>query len=118
MYVEYLNLNGFFVVADRVQEQANQLVFYAYQVFGWDALQQEYTIRFFDFYSGSQGAEPLKGAWGNDTLTLYQAAHPGYTRYSYHFNSEEYQPHHTLQLDFSTDGDRWEPLLEGEFRQI
>jgi 6-phospho-3-hexuloisomerase len=85
--MEYLNLGGFFVIAEQVHKHDSQITFCAYKVFGWDEAQHQYTFCLFDAFRDSW-CMPANGVWQGNTLIIFQEVCLGFARYAYTFTSD------------------------------
>ena len=82
-----VDLDGFFVVADYVQERGGRAVYRGHGVFGYDPDQKCYTMHWFDS-RGCGAPEPVRGTWKGNRLD-FEHSHPrGHTRYTYVFEPE------------------------------
>ena len=106
-----IELDGFFLVADYVQERGGCASYRGHGIYGWDPGQNCYTLHWFDSM-GSPCSEPMKGTWEGDRLT-FQARNPmGHSRLTYHFQGTgRYQ----FLMEGSQDGKQWAKLMEGTY---
>lgn len=112
-YTGWLELDGFFVIGDDVQERPGQGVYRAHKVFGWDAAQGQYTFYFVDS-TGQNPPAAARGSWEGDTVTFEQPAPAGRLRYRYTFDGER---QYTFQMALSRDGASWQPLIDGVYHR-
>ena len=90
-----IDLNGFFVVQDYVQEKAGRVSFSGHGIFGYDSAAQNYTWYWVDAMGFVPDA-PARGQFEGDTLKLEKVTPRGAARYthrlegktSYHFSIE------------------------------
>lgn len=81
-----LDLDGFFVIADAVQERGGKVSYRGHGVFGWDAPQQRYTMHWFDGMGCDPGG-PALGTWQGNKLSLVHQHAMGHGRFTYEFDS-------------------------------
>jgi hypothetical protein len=102
-----IDLEGFFVVQDYVEEKDGQTVFRGHGVFGYDAQAKEYCW----FWVDSMGfvpAAPSRGRWEGDTLTFRSVSPQGEGRYTYRFPSDR---RYSFRLENSFDGGKTFTLM-------
>ena len=83
-----VDLEGFFVVGDYVEEKDGQVVFRGHSVFGWDEKQKNYVWWWLDSM-GSIPAAPSRGKWEGNTLIFESKSEMGESRYTFQFLGEE-----------------------------
>src|SRR5262245_58446522 len=71
-----LDLDGFFVVQDYVEEKDGQVSYRGHGVFGYDAQSGEYAWYWVDSM-GFVPAAPSRGSWEGDTLTFTSSSPHG-----------------------------------------
>ena len=107
-----IDLDGFFVVQDYVEEKDGQTVFRGHGVFGYDAQAKEYCW----FWVDSMGfvpAAPSRGRWEGDTLTFRSVSPQGEGRYTYRFQSDR---RYSFRLENSFDGGKtFTLMMEGTY---
>ena len=112
-----VGLDGFFVLHDYVQEKAGQVVFRGHGIFGWDGNAPEggcYTWYWVDSM-GSVPAQPARGQWQGDTLSLLSTSPRGMARYTYRFVD---QRTYDFSIENSFDGGAtWLTFLTSTYRK-
>lgn len=103
-------LDGFVVVQEYEQERDGSVNFRGHGVFSWDALQQSYTLHWFD----SLGMPPnvFRGTFVDNTLTLTNHEQQGFTRATWIFADEK---HYSYKMEVSADGNQWQKVMEGNY---
>ena len=106
-----VDLDGFFVIADYVQERGGQPSYRGHGVFGYDPQKKCYTMHWFDSM-GSGTPAPVAGKWEGSRLA-FEGSHPmGHSRYIYQFEGEN---RIAFSIENSQDGRSWSPFLESQF---
>jgi len=82
-----VDLDGFFVVGDYVEEKDGKVVFRGHSVFGWDEQQKNYVWWWLDSM-GSIPTAPSRGKWEGDTLIFESKGERGESRYVLKFLGE------------------------------
>jgi len=82
-----VDLDGFFVTGDYVEEKEGKIVFRGHSVFGWDDKQQNYVWWWLDSM-GSVPPAPSRGKWEGNTLTFESKSEMGESRYTFKFLGE------------------------------
>lgn len=95
-----LELDGFYVVQDYVEEKDGKVSFRGHGIFGYDTLGKEYTWHWFDNMGFVPGG-PSRGTWEGDTLTLQLTTPRGKARYTYRFEGDS---KYHFRIDNSFDG--------------
>ena len=95
-----VELDGFYVIQDYVENREGRVTFRGHGIFGYDAQAQDYCRYWIDSM-GFVPDVPARGHWEGDTLTFRYASPRGHARYTYRFESD--QVHH-LRLENSHDG--------------
>ena len=104
-------LDGFFVVADYVQERGGCTSYRGHGVYGWDPNQKCYTLHWFDSM-GTPCGEPMKGTWEGNRLVFQSKGPMGHSRLSYQFEGAgRYQ----FFMEGSQDGKQWAKMMEGTY---
>jgi hypothetical protein len=106
-----LDLDGFFLISDYVEERAGQVVYRGHGVYGWDPSQMCYTMHWFDSM-GSGTPAPSLGRWDGNRLVFENRTPTGHSRYSYVF---EGQGRYIFRIENSQDGREWKPIMEGRY---
>jgi hypothetical protein len=114
-----IELGGFLVVTDYIEERVGAAEYRGHGVYGWDSAARVYTMHWFDSM-GSQPAAPARGQWGQPTdleaeLVFEQRTHGGYARYTYRFTAEDV---YVFRIENARDGRDWRPFMEGKYRRI
>jgi hypothetical protein len=109
-----VDLDGFYVIQDYVEEKEGKVVFRGHGVFGYDAQAKEYCW----FWLDSMGffpAAPSRGRWEGDTLTFFSHSPQGQGRYTYRFQGDS---GYHFKLENSFDGGKtFTQLMEGSYRK-
>lgn len=108
-----MDLDGFFLISDYVQERNGATTFRGHGVYGWDANQQKYTMHWFDSMGFDPGP-PVPGTWEGNRLRFQHQAHMGHTRYTYEFIDKDT---YSFNLEHSQDGKKWAPFVESTVRR-
>lgn len=106
-----VDMDGFFVVSDYVQERGGQVSYRGHGVYGYDTQKGCYTLNWFDSMGSCQW-EPARGAWEGNVLTFTQQNPMGHARYIYTFPDEK---HHAFRIEHSQDGKQWSTFMEGTY---
>lgn len=106
-----IDLDGFFLIQEYIQERGGQVSFRGHGVLGWNGQTNKYSLHWFDSM-GTPTHEPALGTWTGNTL-LYEHTTPmGQQRY--HFISES-PTRYTFKMENSKDGKNWATLMEGHY---
>ncbi len=109
-----VDLDGFYVIQDYVEEKDGKVTYRGHGVFGYDSSSQEYCWYWIDSM-GFVPAGPSRGKWEGDTLTLESRSPRGIGRYTYRFEGDA-QYH--FQIENSFDGGKTFALfMEGTYRK-
>lgn len=106
-----VDMDGFFVVADYIEERGGQVSYRGHGVYGYDAQEKAYTMHWFDSM-GSGTPAPARGRWEGNRLSFENKSPMGQSRYSYAFDGENRL---TFTLESSQDGRTWTTLMEGRY---
>ncbi len=116
-----VELDGFFVVTDYVEEREGAPPYLGHGIYGWDPIGRAFTMHWFD----SMGSIPTgvaRGQWtpggadGADAeLVFEQRTHQGYARYVYRFTRG--RDVYVFRIESSRDGRDWKPFMEGKYRR-
>ena len=110
-----VDVDGFFVLQDYIEEKDGRVVFRGHGVFGWDGARQKYAW----FWVDSMGfvpRAPSLGTWEGDTL-VFESEPDGVQRgrYTYRFTGED---SYELTIENSQDGgETWRTLMEGSYQR-
>jgi len=94
-----VDIDGFFVISDYVQENAGGVSYRGHGVYGYDPKTDEYTWYWVD--SMGMPAAVARGKWHGDTLTFESATSHGQGRYVYRFEGRD---KHHFSIENSMDG--------------
>jgi len=111
--VSRMDLDGFFLVSDYVEERGGQVAYRGHGVFGYDPERTCYTMHWFDSI-GSGVSEPARGQWEGNALVFKSRSPMGHARYTYTLEAEG---RYTFRIDHSEDGERWVPFMEGTYKR-
>jgi len=106
-----MELGGFFLITDYVEERGGQVGYRGHGVFGYDAAEKCYTMHWFDSM-GSPCPAPARGVWEGDRLTFQQRSPMGHARYTYTLEGEG---RYSFRIENSQDGERWTPMMDGRY---
>ena len=106
-----VDLDGFFVITDYVQERGGQVSYRGHGVFGYDAQQGCYTLNWFDSMGMGQWT-PARGTWEGNTLTFRNQTPMGHSKYIYTFLDDK---RHTFSIENSQDGKSWAKFMESTY---
>ena len=105
-----IDLEGFFLVSDYVQERDGRVTYRGHGVYGWDEKQQCYTMHWFDSL-GSPVGGPALGTWDGDRLVFSHQTPMGHSRYVYDFEEAAYR----FRIENSQDGQQWTVFMEARY---
>ncbi len=109
-----VDLDGFWVVQDYVEEKDGRTTYRGHGVFGFDVQTKEYCWYWIDSM-GFVPAGPSRGKWEGDTLTLISQSPRGQGRYTYRFENE--RTYH-FRIENSFDGGKtFQTFMEGTYRK-
>jgi len=109
-----LDLEGFYVIQDYVEEKDGKVVFAGHGIFGYDAQSKQYCWYWIDSM-GYVPAAPSHGQWEGDTLTFHSKSPQGQGRYTFRFEGE--RTYH-FRIENSFDGGKtFTMLMEGTYRK-
>jgi uncharacterized protein DUF1579 len=107
-----VDLDGFFLVQDYVQEKDGRAVYRGHGVIGYDAGATTYTWYWVD--SMGSPSEPMKGSWSGDALRFEHASPHGDGRYEFRLEGRD-------RLRFLVDrrfaGSDWQNFLTGVYER-
>jgi len=106
-----VELDGFYVVSDYVQERGGKPSYRGHGVFGWDSSRKCYTMHWFDSM-GFPCSEAARGAWEGNRLVFEQSTPMGQARYSYDFEGDG---RYGFRIENSPDGKSWTTFMEGRY---
>ena len=109
-----LELGGFFLLTDYVQERDGRVSYRGHGVVGWDAGQERFTLYWFNSMGIDPGAAAL-GTWEGDVLRFQHQHDMGHSRYTYTFDGPD---SYTFTLEHSLDGQEWMTFLQGTYKRV
>jgi hypothetical protein len=112
-YDNRIDLDGFVLIQNYVQEQSGEVSYRGHGIYGWDPAQERYLMCWAD-NTGCLPAKAVPGTWDGDVLTFRERGPAGHVRYAYTFDGDDA---FEFRLDRSADGETWEPYLEGRYRR-
>lgn len=109
-----MDLDGFFLIQDYVQEKDGKATYRGHGVLGWDAPRGLYAW----FWVDSLGMIPHALSYGTfegNSLVLRQdTPGMGFSRYTFALEGEA---GYRLRIEISNDGHAWTTFLEGDYRR-
>jgi hypothetical protein len=108
-----IDLDGFYLINNYTEEREGEVIMRGHGVYGYDPHRERYTMHWFD----SMGFPPreILGRWDNAALTFEAQSEKGWARYIYQIlNNDRF----TFSILVSTDGEQWQPLMEGTYDRI
>ena len=108
-----LELGGFFLLTDYVQERDGRVSYRGHGVVGWDAGQERFTLYWFNSMGIDPGA-PALGTWEGNVLRFQHQHDMGHSRYTYTFDGSD---SYTFTLEHSPDGQEWMTFLQGTYKR-
>lgn len=108
-----LDLDGFFLISDYVQECGGRPSYRGHGVLGYDTAERCYTMHWFDSMCATS-APPARGRWEGNVLTLEHRTPMGHSRYVYTFEGEG---RYAFRLENSQDGKQWATFMEARYRR-
>jgi hypothetical protein len=113
-YTGRMDVDGFFLVQDYVEEKEGKVVFRGHGIFGWDAGDKKFTWYWVDSM-GQPPAAASRGDWKGDTLTFESSSAHGKGRYTFRFEGD--RTYH-FRLENSFDGGKtFTQLMEGTYHR-
>ena len=109
-----LDLNGFFLIADYVQERSGQVTYRAHGVYGYDPRQTCYTMHWFDSMGGN-GIPVAKGRLDGNRLVFTSQNPMGHGRYTYEIQGEG---KYRFTIENSQDGKNWAMFMDGQYKRV
>jgi len=106
-----VDLDGFFIVSDYVEERGGQTGYRGHGVFGYDPQAKRYTMHWFDSM-GSGTPSPARGTWEGNRLIFEQSNPMGHSRYTYVFEGEN---RYAFTIENSRDGKQWATFMEAKY---
>ena len=109
-----VDLDGFFVLWDYVEERNGKPTFRGHGVFAWDNEQRDYAFFWFDSMGYVQTG-PSRGSFEWDTLVFTRVLPRGQTRHTFRFTDPST---YRMTIENSFDGGAtWTQFLEGVYRK-
>lgn len=106
-----VDIDGFFVISDYVQEKDGKVSYRGHGVYGFDAGTGEYTWYWVD--SMGFAAVPSRGKWEGDTLTFSSSHGGSLGRYVYRWEGRDV---HHFSIAHSMDGGAtWMTFMEAKY---
>lgn len=106
----YVRLDGFYLISDYTQSLDGEVTFRGHGVYGYSPLRGCYTMSWFDTLGETP---PASGRWDDDKLVFESRGESGQARFTYSLADDG--DHYTLCIEYSEDGERWEPFLRGRY---
>ncbi len=115
-YTGRVDIDGFFVVQDYVQEKDGKPSYRGHGIFGWDARRSTYTWYWVDSM-GEVPPSPSRGQWNGDTLQFeHEPMGDRRGRYTYQFLDDNT---YRFKIENSQDGGKsWSTFMEATYRRI
>ena len=119
-----VELDGFFVVSDYVEEREGAPPYRGHGVYGWDPVGRSYTMHWFDSLGSVPGDRRPRPQWSarpddvegtESELTFEQRTHQGYARYVYRFTAVDV---YVFRIESSRDGRDYRPFMEGKYKRV
>jgi hypothetical protein len=107
-----LALDGFALLHDYTQERNGAVTFSGHGVLTFDSKEQCYVMHWWD--SMGCGVNVFKGSFEGNTLNMSRNEARGQGRIIWEFPSAN---SHRFRMDFSQDGNQWQPFMEGEYKR-
>jgi hypothetical protein len=111
-----VDMDGFFVIQDYVQQREGQITYRGHGIYSWDEQERNYTWYWVDSM-GNVPPKPSRGQWQGQVLTFEQP------------DAGDHQDRYTLErvggdrirfkIENSGDsGKTWATFMEGEYRRV
>ena len=98
-----VDLDGFYLTSDYVQERDGKVSYRGHGVIGWDPTEKRYLMHWFDSM-GMACTTPASGRWEGNKLSFEQRSPMGYGRYNYTFEKDGT---YRFVMENSQDGKQW-----------
>lgn len=105
-----MDLEGFFLILDYVQERNGKTSYRGHGVYGWDPQEKCYLMYWCD--SMCPTLSTAKGKWEGNTLTFQSKNPMCHSRYIYEFEGDG---RYTFRIQNSQDGKEWATFMEGRY---
>src|SRR6185436_12826252 len=110
-----MDVDGFFLIQDYVQQKDGQPNYRGHGIFGWDGERKTFTWYWVDSM-GQVPAAPSRGQWNGDTLVFeHEPMGERRGRYTFQLSGDT-----TLlfRIENSQDGGQsWQTFMEGRYRK-
>lgn len=107
--VSRMDVDGFFLVTDYVQERDGQVTYRAHGVFGYGPQSKQWTLDWFDSMGDRATAY---GKLEGKTLMFQSEGPRGHGRYIYTLEADG---RYLMAIDSSQDGRSWSRMMEGTY---
>jgi hypothetical protein len=114
-FVYRMDLDGFFLVSDYVEEKDGKTVYRGHGVYGYDPESDEYTMYWFDSMGGGGYEAPARGRWDEDRLVFRNETPAGFARYTHALAPDG---GYRFKLETSPDGEAWSPVMQGNYARV
>ncbi|HNS98009.1 MAG TPA: DUF1579 family protein [Polyangiaceae bacterium] len=105
--------DGFFLVSDYVEQRDGGETFVGHGVYGWDDIEKEYVLYWFDSM-GLAPRQPARGTWKENELVFVLEQPGGKVRYSHTFLEPGA---YVFRLQSQRDDADWDTIMEAEYRR-
>jgi hypothetical protein len=114
-YNSRVDIDGFFVIQDYVQEKDGKTLYRGHGIFGWDEERKTFTWYWIDSM-GVVPPSPSRGQWAGDTLTFeHDPLGERRGRYTFRFASDTQL---AFKIENSQDGGKsWQLFLEATYKK-
>jgi hypothetical protein len=106
-----LDLGGFFLIEDYLQERDGRTAYRGHGVIGWNAADKCYVMHWFDSM-GDVGPQPARGTLQGDTLAFQHDNPANRSRYVYRFLGPG---RIGFKIENSSDGREWNTFIEAVY---
>lgn len=106
--VSRMDIDGFFLITDYVQERNGQVSYRGHGVYGYSPKENRYTMHWFDSM-GDCSSSPAYGTWTGNRLVFEQKTPMGMSRYSYELEGEG---RYRFSIENSQDGKNWTKFMD------
>jgi hypothetical protein len=113
--VSRMDLDGFFLISDYLEERDGAVHYKGHGVYGWDPKESCFTMYWFDSMGGAAPAGPAKGTWEGNVLTFRMQNPMGHSKYVYTFDGDG---RYRFGIEQSQDGKQWATFMEGRYTRL
>jgi hypothetical protein len=114
-YTCRLDIDGFFLLQDYVQEKNGKISYRGHGIFGYDTERKEFTWYWVDSF-GMVPVAPSRGHWTGNTLVLEHPQGDRRGRYTYQFSGDNA---FSFKIENSQDGGKvWETFMTGDYKKL